>query len=269
MASHVSNAAKRRSQRCQGARHTVICRDGRVIVVVVVTVSSRSKERAPRRISFYLGGDVTRGANNSSCLVARRTYRGRQTVHLTPRRGMPCPTQGAMPKEKNQKPPAPSPQSDRGPRGLQAENKPARTGRNGRDMQHSQKTGMRGAETVTGSQRARQGDTPRPRRPARAANGREKQGQRPPSRHERAGGEATSGGPFITTRSDTQHKNGWPGARHGGLAARGNPLGRERGKTSPEVRHDLRSIRDKTGTGESSACMCPTHCIYAGGRVPR
>ena len=37
--------------------------------------------------------------------------------------------------------------------------------------------------------------------------------------------------------------------------ARGNPQGRERGETSPEVRHDLRSNRDKTGTGKSSACV--------------
>jgi hypothetical protein len=33
--------------------------------------------------------------------------------------GMPCTTQGAMPKQKKQKPPAPSLQSDRGPKGHQ------------------------------------------------------------------------------------------------------------------------------------------------------
>jgi hypothetical protein len=54
-------------------------------------------------------GLVTRGTNNSSWSLAVQA----QTDCSSYPRGMPCTTQGAMPKQKNQ--PAPSPQSDRGP----------------------------------------------------------------------------------------------------------------------------------------------------------
>jgi hypothetical protein len=96
------------------------------------------------------------------------------------------------------------------------------------------------------------------RRPARAASGRDKQGHGPPSRHGRAGGRSHVRGPVHdnTVRQTAQERVATP---------RGNPQGRERGKTSPEVRHHLRSNRDKTGTGESGACVPK----YAGSHVPR
>jgi hypothetical protein len=80
--------------------------------------------------------------------------------------------------------------------------KPARIERSGRDAQRSQKTGARGAATVTISKSVGRAMPGSPHQ-----GGEQRQG--PPSRHWRH--EATSEGLFITTRSKTQHKNGWAG----------------------------------------------------------
>jgi hypothetical protein len=129
-------------------------------------------------------------------LIRRRCYKGDEQIKLVARRtraavylrDMPCTTQRAMPKQntvtRNRQ--LQARRATGGPEAPRLKNRPHRAKR--RDTQRYQKTGARGAEIVTGAQRARQGDTPRPCRPARAASGREKQQQRPPSRQGRSRG---------------------------------------------------------------------------------
>ncbi len=165
--------------------------------------------------------------------VGRSPYRCRQTVHPTPGACRPRrrePGQSKRTRNRQLRSTAER-QGTQRPPGC----KPARTRRSGRDTQRNQKTGAMGAEIVTGSQRARQGDTPRPRHPARVASGHEKQGQRSPSRHGRSGGRSHVRGPVHhnTVRHTAQER---VAGGHGMPVGRGNPQGRERGKTSPEVR---------------------------------
>jgi hypothetical protein len=141
--------------------------------------------------------------------VGRSPYRRRQTVHPTPgacraRRREPCQSKRT----------APSPQIDRGPRGPQAENPPA-PGEAGA-TRNVVKRQARGAPRQSPAHRERGRGT----RHARAATpgqpaGARNRGRGPLHGTGEPGGEATSGGPFITTRSDTQHKNGWPGGTEG------------------------------------------------------
>ena len=157
-----------------------------------------------------LGGDVTRGTNNSSWSLAVQA----QADCSSYPRGMPCTTQGAMPKQKNQKPPVPSPQSDRGPRGPQAED-PHAPGEAGA-TRNVVKRQARGAprQSTAHSERGRGTRHARAAPPGQPAGARNR-GRGPLHGTGEPGGEATSGGPFSTTRSDTQHKNGWPGGTEG------------------------------------------------------
>jgi hypothetical protein len=117
-----------------------------------------------------LGGDYKGDQQHSWSLAVQA-----QTDCSAYPRGMPCTTQGAMPKPKNQKPPAPSPQSDREPQDHQNENSHAQ-GEAGA-TRNAFRRQARGAPQQ--SKTASQWDARGPGRPTRAAGGRGKQRQRP------------------------------------------------------------------------------------------
>ncbi len=145
-------------------------------------------------------------------------------------RGMPCTMQGAMPEQKNQKSPAPWPQSDREPRGPRLKThthraKRARHATQSKDRREGRRDSHK--EHVSGTRQARAAP---PGQPAGAGN----TGRGPLHDTGDPVGRGHARGPVHhnTVRHIAQERVPVP---------RGNPEGRERNETSPDVRHQLRS----------------------------
>jgi hypothetical protein len=217
-----------------------------------------SKEAVARR--RYLGGDVTRGPTTQ---VGRSPYRRRQTVHHTPgacraRHREPCQS------KRNRNRQLQARRATRSPEASRLKTRPHRAKRARHAMQSKdRREGRRDSHRRTRSEAGGHA-RPAPPRQGGQPGGARNRGRGPLHDAGEPGGEATSGGPFNTTRSDTQHKNGWPG---GTECQSGQSPGTRTKQDEPRSPPPPQQSRQGGHGGER--CVCPTPCTYAGGHVPR